>query len=655
MTKAAGILFLSMNGKALFLRRTATAHDFPGCWDFPGGTAEGAETSEQTAIREAREEVGMIPDGTRVFHTRTSSAPGAVGLGAPPVQLPVDGGAPLVPEPTPIEAVDFTTFLQRVTNEFTPELNDEHDGYAWAPVGSPPEPLHPGCKIALDRLSMNELDVARAIVDGRLISPQRYENMTLWAIRLTGTGVSFRPKIGEFVYRKPDVHLNPDALARWNGAPVILRHPKESLLNSEEFSKRVVGTVFLPYVSGDEAWGIVKIWDDDANRQMEEDDLSTSPGVNFRDFKVNRTLKLEDGSKVLIEGSPSLVDHIAICSLGVWDKSGEPTGIRSEAREDSAMADDKDEKKEEKREDAKRDDAVKMDAKKDDSRKDADAGTSPDNKLSHVLDAVKACTDAVGGLSKRMDAFEEAEKKREDARKDAAKKDEDEKKEEAEKTAADKKDAKKDDAEEKREDRKDAKRDDARREDARREDSRREDARREDARADSAALPNAIAERFAQVEAALKDTNAKIVPISDDDHALLADAWSRVDEVYSAFGQGTPRAMPGESSIQYRRRTIRDLQKHSPTWKDVDLKSQAFADDAAFGIVEKQVLAEAAKFARSPATAKPGELRPITRKMDGHTVIEYVGEPRNWMDQIAGQTHLRGEGRFMYDLGQRTN
>ena len=73
--------------------------------------------------------------------------------------------------------VDFTTFLMRVPEEFAPKLNDEHDGWAWSPLATPPEPLHPGCRIALERLAMNELDVARAIADGRLASPQRYENV----------------------------------------------------------------------------------------------------------------------------------------------------------------------------------------------------------------------------------------------------------------------------------------------------------------------------------------------------------------------------------------------------------------------------------------------------------------------------------------------
>jgi hypothetical protein len=38
-------------------------------------------------------------------------------------------------------------------------------------------------------------------------------------------------------------------------------------------------------------------------------------------------MTLEDGSVLLIEGKPSLLDHVAICELGVWDKGKDPEGI----------------------------------------------------------------------------------------------------------------------------------------------------------------------------------------------------------------------------------------------------------------------------------------------------------------------------------------
>ena len=628
MTKGAGILFVSMNGNALFLRRTASAPDCPGCWDFPGGGSEGDETAEQTAIREAREEIGTLPDGLRTLHTRTRSGStlGVAGPGAPSVGIPVDGGAPTATpaNPAPIVAtlpvnVDFTTFVQKVTNEFQPELNYEHDGFAWAPIATPPEPLHPGCRIALDRISMDELGVARAIADGRLTSPQQYENVTLWAIRITGTGASFRPKDNEYVYRDVGIHTIPDALARCNGLPVIFKHPKKSLLNSEEFANRVVGTIFLPYVAGDEVWGIAKIYDDDTNRLMRDEDLSTSPGVNFKDYKVNKTLRLEDGSKVLIEGKPSLVDHIAICELGVWDKGGEPSGIRSESREDSAMMKEEEEKaaadaKAKKDADEK---AAADKAKKDAEEKekaDAAAKKDSDDKFQKVMDAVTSCVDAVTGMGKRLDAMDK--EKADAAAADAAKKDADP---EAEKKAADAK-AKKD-ADEK-------------------------------AKADAAAASTG-ADRIAAVERAVKDIGAKVVPISDDDHHLLAEAWSRADDVCSSLGIPTPRAMPGETSILYRRRVTKLIKPHSTTWKDIDLASQAFADDAAFSVVENQVFSEAAIAARNPSNVVSGQLRMIEKRRDGHIIREFVGEPRTWMDPMAGATQLRGTGTFLHqNLGR---
>jgi len=544
-------------------------------------------------------------------------------------------------------SVDYTVFYQKVTNEFVPELDGEHDGYAWSPITAPPEPLHPGCRIALDRLSMDELAVARAISEGRLVSPQRYENVWLWAIRITGTGASYRPKVNEFVFRDPSDHINPDALARCNGLPVIFKHPAKALLNSEEFANRIVGTIFLPYVAGDEVWGIAKIYDDETNRLLDEETLSTSPGVNFKDFKVNRSLRMEDGSKVLIEGKPSLVDHVAICELGVWDKGGDPSGIRSESREDTAMAD------EAKKEDKAKDDAAKLDAAKKDAdeaaekkakddaaRKDADAGKSLDDKLSHVLDAVTGCMDAVAAVGKRMDSWDEEKKKTDSAKKDAAKKDETErgepdKSEKAEKTAADK--AKKDSDDD--EDEKKKKADAAKKDE---DDKKKEE---EKAKTDSAGL----GDRIAAVERAVKATDAKIMPIPDDDHSRLADAWAIADDVCNALGTKAPRAMPGESSAQYRRRVVKLLKPHSATWKDVDIATSAYADDATFAVVERQVISDAAKAARDPANVTGDKLRMIERKSDGHTIREFVGRPASWMNDFAGPIQLRGEGKFLHE------
>lgn len=634
--KAAGILFVTDANHALFLRRSSFAADCPGCWDFPGGGQEGEETAEETALRETKEEIGFVPEGVRTAHTHTigsASSLGVAGTGAPPDGLPGQGG---VPAATPVAtAVDFTTFLQRVETEFLPTLNDEHDGWAWAPISSPPAPLHPGCQIAIDRLAMNELGVARAIAAGQLSSPQRYENVWLFAIRITGTDVAFRDKHDEFVVRKPEFYLNDEFLARCNGLPVIFKHPAKRILDSKEFSNRIVGTVFLPYIAGDEVWAVAKIFVDDVAWMMKEKGLSTSPGVNFADFGVNAKLKLEDGSKVLIEGDPSLFDHVAICELGVWDKGGEPQGIRSEAREDSAMPDEK--KIEEKAKDdatrkddladLKKDEGKKSDAKADEKgdekkeekekeREDADAGKPLDKMLSRIADSVKSLADNVMGLGKRMDAME--------TRDDAARKDA-EGKEEAKNLIADKakKDARKDadDKEEKKEEKKEE----------------------EKAKADSVSRDD-----LDRVRAMIpKDLN-------DSDYNAMSDAQARSDSVFADFGKHAPRPLQGETVPVYERRCVRMLKEYSPTWRAAEVTT-AFADEASFSIVRDQVYREASATAHSPINVPPGQLRMIEKRRDGHIIREFVGDPRTWMDPMAGQVQLRGTGSWSTPGTQRSN
>lgn len=625
--KAAGIMIMASSGNVLFLRRTATAPDCPGCWDFPGGGREDGETDEQTARREMAEEIGAAaPDGPMVLHARTMSCPplrGVAGVGASPV-LPVQADAPVAPNQVP---VNFATFIMRVDDEFVPSLNEEHDGYAWAPADAPPGPIHPGCQVALERLSMDELGVARAIADGRLTSPQVYENVHLWALRITGTNFAFRPKHEEFVLRRPENYLSDEFLARCNGLPVIFKHPKKAILDSEEFANRIVGTIFLPYVAGDEVWGVAKIFDDDANRVMDE--MSTSPGVNFKDFSVNARLALEDGSKVLVEGKPSLLDHVAICELGVWDKGEEPTGIRSEARRDSAMAEEDKAKDDSKRDDAKRDDA-------------SEGIMLKKTVMDAIADAMKPFADAVtsklDSFGKRMDAYD-------DTRKDGAKKDE-------EKSEDDRKDMKRDDAH-----RDDMKRDDARR-DAKKDaddpektepektvaDKAKKDAKRDDEDEDKEkeredARKDARTDDVGDLRKRLDDLSTRIPKsMGDADYFAMTDAQARADDVFALFGQRAPRPMDGETPAKYERRCVRALKQHSQTWKGVDEKSAAFADDAAFNVVRDQVYREASIAARSPSNVPEGQLRMVTRREGGHEIREFHGSPSTWMNPIAGPT-----------------
>ena len=339
--RAAGILIVDTKGRALFLKR-GPGGDAHGEWCFPGGRLENDEPASEAAVRETEEECGFKADPkSLVMWSRRIAVRGP----APPLAMEVPAvvqaltEAPVATAAADVDQVDFTTFLCKGIEPFTPEIDTsgEHVAYAWCPLDQPPEPLHPGCRIALAKINMDELGIARAIRDGELTSPQYYANVWLFALRITGTGVAYRTKWKEYVWRDPSMYLNDEFLARCNGLAVIFEHPKKrATLDSKEFSDRAVGSVLLPYIKGDEVWGIAKIYDEPTAQLMCDEQLSTSPAVVWRDPDENNKLEMEDGSKLLIEGKPSLLDHLAICALGVWDKGGDPSGVEA-VRADSEM------------------------------------------------------------------------------------------------------------------------------------------------------------------------------------------------------------------------------------------------------------------------------------------------------------------------------
>lgn len=317
--RAAGILYLSSDHHVLLVRRK----DGQG-WAFPGGHIEEDESAEEAALREFHEEVGHGCDKVAFWTRRIQSAVGPID---PIADVNSGTGAGNI---AAAESVDFTTFLAR-GKEFEPELNDEHDAWQWVDrdfafaVTTNSGLIHPGCAVALRRFDMDELGIAKAIRDGELTSPQRYGNLLLVAIRITGTGIAYRPQLDEFPFRDKALYLTPEFLERCNGLPVILEHPPKDVLNSKEFKKRVVGTVFVPYVQGEEVWAIAKILDMEVAQMLETEQMSTSPAVICRGQEIEMA-----GETVLIEEKPKLVDHIALLvGPGVWDRGGPLAGVES--------------------------------------------------------------------------------------------------------------------------------------------------------------------------------------------------------------------------------------------------------------------------------------------------------------------------------------
>jgi 8-oxo-dGTP pyrophosphatase MutT (NUDIX family) len=125
---AAGIAYQAPDGRVLLLKRSEAEQNYAGHWGLPGGKGEEGASPEETAAREASEELGgRAPDGKR--HLLSS-----------------------VRTPT---GMTFHTFHQPVEQPFIPRLADgEHTAHAWRLPHDLPEPMHPRVAEAVRSLGM---------------------------------------------------------------------------------------------------------------------------------------------------------------------------------------------------------------------------------------------------------------------------------------------------------------------------------------------------------------------------------------------------------------------------------------------------------------------------------------------------------------------
>lgn len=286
-----GIMF--RQGKYVFLIQRSD----DGTWCPPGGTVEPGELAIDAARREVLEEVGYQYDGPLTPHS-------------------VYG--------------DYLTFRAEVPERFEAKLNDESLAAGWFHIDELPKPLHQPYAEMLAQQALNETEVAALIADGTLSSPQFFINMWMFAIRVTGTGVTWRSADQQMAFRNPDDYLTPEFLQRVAGVPLIWLHPEKNKLDSDEFAKRVIGTLTNSWVADNgEVWAIARVYDAEAAEIMAIRQLSTSPTVTFSEMQ-DSIIKI-DGQPLLVEGSPVLLDHVAICEQGVWDKLLAPTGVKSDS------------------------------------------------------------------------------------------------------------------------------------------------------------------------------------------------------------------------------------------------------------------------------------------------------------------------------------
>ena len=348
---------------------------------------------------------------------------------------------------------------------------------------------------------------------------------------------------------------------------------------------------------------------------------------------------------MLIEAKPTMLDHLAICEVGVWDKGGGPAGVQTTAENgrtpvvrgesvataigDSNMA------------------------RENESEAAAATDRRSDEHLDKLLSAVDAAVGKLDALGKRMDEIEAREK---EGREDACRKDAEAREKEGREDAG-RKDETEARAKEKEED------------DAQPSGSRKElDVARK--RYEAAESPGEkrkwadIVKKLSQTDAAeldpeqtdpeataadrkrkddndsdrqdsaltrrLADLESRVRDLTDEDYAALSDAQSRADSVARAYGETTPRPMQGESVMGYRRRLAARYQPKSKQYAGVNLRS--VTDPSLFGIVEAAIYTDALTAANAAADLPMNRLREVTSKSAaGHTIVEFRGQTAAWM------------------------
>ncbi|HBN1733845.1 TPA: DUF2213 domain-containing protein [Escherichia coli] len=408
-------------------------------------------------------------------------------------------------------------------------------------------------------MSLTELEVAERIRDGTVPSPVKFSNMWLVNLRITGTGLAYRAGLKEHVWRDPKLYLSEEFLRRCNGLPVIANHPDDAVLTEEDFKSRIVGSVMLPYIRGDEVWAVCRVYLQSIVEEITEGDVSTSPSVVFNSTSGNVEVQ-EGDTNFLIEGVPFLVDHIALVtkahgSLGVWDKDRIPAGVEVTNTGEIEM------EKEELQ-------ALLQGV---------------------VSDALKGINQKIDGVVTRMDSLEQRDKARADAEEQAKKEAEEQAKKEAEEQA--KKEAEeqaKKEAEEK---------------------AKADEAAEEQRKADEAAAKEAEKER---------------------NDSALAEAQAKADSAFSACGKNAPAPFSGENALDYRKRALIAMQKHSPAHKDVNIR--AIADSATLAVLEDAIFSAARQSIEKEMMSTQGQLHKRIRNDEaGRRITEYQGDPNVWL------------------------
>lgn len=117
-----GTIFVSCKTKRILLNLRAPHKTHSMCWSLWGGMMESNESPKEALLRELSEEMGFIPEITKIY--------------------------PFDVYQSKDKHFKYYSFVCIVNDEFIPILNSESCGYLWINFGQWPKPMHQGAKIS---------------------------------------------------------------------------------------------------------------------------------------------------------------------------------------------------------------------------------------------------------------------------------------------------------------------------------------------------------------------------------------------------------------------------------------------------------------------------------------------------------------------------
>jgi len=111
--------------KVLFIQRALTKKTLPGAWSFPSGTVESTENIEETAVREAKEELGVEIEPIRILAEKELSE---FSVFLTFLLCSIKSGTPSILELNEIQKMEFMSF-QDFFNRFSD--NEIGHGLIW--------------------------------------------------------------------------------------------------------------------------------------------------------------------------------------------------------------------------------------------------------------------------------------------------------------------------------------------------------------------------------------------------------------------------------------------------------------------------------------------------------------------------------------------